>query len=278
MTALLALVSAGLIGGGDFIGGFLARRLPAVRVAAVAQAAGLLLAVPMALAVGWDRVTAMDVVWSLASGLCVGVGLMWFYAALARGVVSLVAPAVGVIGAVLPVVVAVARGERPGPLAIGGIAVALLAIAVVSIAPGGDSGPTPVWTALLSLGAGLLFGGFFVFYALPSEDAGLLPAPLSRVASTASLAFLAVRLSGGVRVDRPALRWLAVLGVIEVVASAALLLALQRGPVAIASVLASLYPVTTVLLAGLVLRERLSRLQRLGVLLALTAIVLVSLE
>jgi drug/metabolite transporter (DMT)-like permease len=278
VTALLAIVSAGLIGAGDFIGGFLARRLPAVRVAAAAQAAGLVLALPVAVAVGWDRVTVMDVVWSLASGLCVGVGLMWFYAAMAGGVVSLVAPAVGVIGAVLPVVVAVARGERPGPLAVGGIIVALIAIAVVSIAPSADTGPAPARTALLALGAGILFGGFFVFYALPSEDAGLLASPLSRITSTLSLALLAVPLSGGVSVDRRSLSWLAAIGVIEVVASVSLLLAFQRGPVAIASVLASLYPVTTVVLAGLVLHERLTRLQRLGVLLTLVAIVLVSLE
>jgi drug/metabolite transporter (DMT)-like permease len=92
------------------------------------------------------------------------------------------------------------------------------------------------------------------------------------------LALLAVPLSGGVSVDRRSLSWLAAIGVIEVVASVSLLLAFQRGPVAIASVLASLYPVTTVVLAGLVLHERLTRLQRLGVLLTLVAIVLVSLE
>lgn len=278
MTGLLALISAALIGSGDFIGGFLARRLPAARVAALAQGLGLVIAVPVAIVVGWERVTWLDVVWSLSSGLCVGVGLMWFYAAMARGVVSLVAPAVGVLGAILPVVVAVVRGDRPGPLAIAGIVVALVAILVVSMTPGQGASATSTSTMLLALGAGLLFGGFFVFYALPSEDAGLWASPISRVASTCSLLPIALRSTGGLSVDRSALRWLGLLVVMEVAAASALLLAFQRGPLSIATILASLYPVTTVLLAGLVLKERLTSPQRAGVLLALTAIVLVSVD
>jgi drug/metabolite transporter (DMT)-like permease len=247
-------------------------------VAAVAQAVGLVMSVPITLAVGWDRVTWLDVLWSVLSGVCVGIGLMWFYAAMAGGMFSLVAPAVGVIGALIPVGVAVGRGERPGLLATVGIAVALLAIAVVSLVPGESHTRPDPRTIFLTLGAGVSFGGFFAFYALPSADAGLWASPLSRVGSTVVLVTLALHLTRSVRVDPAGFRWILLLAAVEVTAAVALLYAFQRGPVAIASVLASLYPVTTVLLAGLVLRERLTTPQRLGVILALAATVLVSLE
>ncbi len=278
MTALLALGSAILIGCSDFMGGVVSRRGSALRVAALAELISLVLSVPAAVAVGASRVTGADAAWSLVSGVAVAAGLGLFYAAMKRGLISLVAPMSAVTSAAVPVVYALARGERPGAVALVGIALALFAIAVVSLAPAGVEARDRANTRAvigLSLIAGVLFGAFFICFSRTSEDAGLWPIVLSRAASAGILVGVALVILGGLAVGSLA-RFVVPMGVSETIAGVALLLALQRGPVAIASVLASLYPVTTVLLAAGVLRERLSRLQTTGVLLALVAVVLVS--
>ncbi len=274
MTALLAIASALLVGGADFLGGITARRASAVRVAALGQLAGLVVALPVAVLVDWERITSADVAWSLASGLAVGIGLALFYLAMARGLISVVAPVAAVTGAVVPVVYALGGGERPGTGAVVGIVLAVVAIGLVSVTPGHESGATG--PLALAIGAGLLFGLFYVSLSRVDEDAGLWPVAISRAASAAVLVLLAFTLTRGIRLDRRLAPRIALIGVLEVLAAAAVLLALQRGPVSVASVLASLYPVTTTFLAALVLRERLSRVQLGGVVLALAAVTLIS--
>ena len=274
MTALFALASALLVGGADFLGGVTSRRVPAVRVAAVAQAVGLLCAVPAAVLVSWTEVRPADVAWSGASGVAVGLGLALFYTAMARGLISVVAPVAAVTGALVPVAYALGRGERPGPVALAGIALAVIALALVSVTPG-TSRHAGHWLGL-AIGAGLLFGLFYVFLSLPDEAAGLWPGPASRAASAVVLVALALATSGGVSVPRSVHPAIVAIGTLEVAAAVTLLLALQSGPVSVASVLASLYPVTTTFMAAVVLRERLDRLQRIGVALALVAVVLVT--
>jgi drug/metabolite transporter (DMT)-like permease len=274
MTALLAVASALLIGGADFVGGITSRRASAVRVAVLAQLAGLVLAIPAAVFVDWERITASDVAWSLASGLAVGIGLALFYTAMARGMISVVAPVTAVTGAIVPVVYALGGGERPGTAALAGIALAVLAIALVSVAPGeGGGGPR---TLALAVAAGLLFGLFYVFLSRVDEDAGLWPVAISRIGSAVVLVAMALAATGGIRLERGLAPRIALIGVLEVAAATALLVALQRGPVSVASVLASLYPVTTTFLAAVALRERLSRVQLGGVALALAAVTLIS--
>ena len=278
MTALLAIASALLIGGADFLGGVLSRRASAVRIAALAQLTSLVLAIPAALLVDWDRVTTTDVAWSLGSGVCVGIGLVLFYSAMARGMISLVAPVTAVIGATIPVFYALANGERPGAVALAGIALAVAAIALVSVAPsdGPPNGTPGVGVLPLAIGAGVLFGLFYVCLSRTSDAAGLWPVPILRVASTGVLVGLALATTRGVAIRREFASRIVVIGVLEVAAGVAVLLALQRGPISVASVLASLYPVTTTFLAAMVLRERLRGIQLVGVALALAAIVLIS--
>ena len=277
MTALLAIASALLVGGADFIGGFLSRSLSPVRVAALAQAIGLALAIPAALVVDVERVTAADAAWSAVSGVAVGVGLVLFYTAMTRGMISLVAPVAAVTGAVVPVVYALASGERPGATAVVGIALAVAAIALVSLAPDASAtAGTRLGALPLAFAAGLLFGLFYVCLARVHEDAGMWPVAISRVASTAVVVALALAVTRGLAVSRGVVPRIAVIGVLEVGAAVTLLLALQRGPISVASVLASLYPVTTTFLAALVLHERLRGLQLAGVGLALVAVALIS--
>lgn len=275
MTALLALVSALLVGGADFVGGVTSRRMSAVRLAGAAQAAGLLLALAAALVVPYETITQADVAWSLASGLSLGFGLVLFYTAMARGLISLVVPVAAAVGALVPVGYALLIGERPGPIAAAGIVIAIAAITLVSYAPE-DGAKTPVGLDR-ALGAGVLFGLFFVFFARIDADAGLWPVALSRAASAATLVVLALVLTAGVTLPRSAWKPTFAIAALEVAAACALLLALQRGPVSTASVLAALYPVTTTFLATALLKERLAPTQLVGVVLALGAVVLISL-
>ena len=278
MTPLLAISSALLIGCADFLGGVLSREASAVRIAALAQIAGLLFALPAAVLVDWERITAADAAWSVGAGVSVGVGLVLFYTAMARGMISLVAPVTALIGAIIPVLYALGDGERPGAVASSGIVVAVAAIALVSLAPAHPAGvdAAAARTLPLAIGAGVLFGLFYVCLSRTSDNAGLWPVPISRVAAAAVLIGLALATTRGLAIGRGLGTRIGIIGVLEVGAGVAVLLALQRGPVSVASVLASLYPVTTTFLAALLLRERLRGLQLVGVGLALVAVVLIS--
>ena len=277
MTAILAIASALLVGGADFTGGLLSRSVSPFRVAALGQVVALVLAIATALLVDAERVVGGDVAWSAASGVAVGVGLIAFYGAMARGMISLVAPVTAVTGAVVPVVYAFGSGERPGTAAVVGIVLAIAAICLVSLAPGiaatssGGLGVLP-----LAFAAGLLFGLFYVCFARVHEDAGMWPVAISRVTSSVVVVALALTATGGLAVQRAVVPRIVMIGALEIGAAVTLLLALQRGPVSVASVLASLYPVTTTFLAALVLRERLRGLQLVGVALALLAVMLIS--
>jgi len=279
VSAFFALLSAGLVGGSDFLGGVASRRMWPIRVAARAQAVGFVLGLPTAVAVGADRVTSSDIAWSVGSGLTVGVGLAFFYSALVLGQISVIAPVTALVGTVLPVGVGLARNERPGVLALIGIGAAVVAVAIVSVAP--SSGDLAVGAArrglVFAVVAGLCFGVFLICLDQIGSAAGLWAVPLSRGASAGLLALIVV-LS---RHPEPATgrgtgRLILAIGALEVAAVGSLVLAFRHGTLAIPSVLASLYPVTTVLLAAFFLHERLSRLQLSAVLLALGAVVLIS--
>jgi drug/metabolite transporter (DMT)-like permease len=277
LTALLAVTSALLVGGADFVGGFLSRTVDAVRVAAAAQLVGLALAVPTALFVASERVTTTDACWAVGSGVAVALGLVCFYTAMTRGLISVVAPVTAVTGALVPLLYALGGGERPGEAAVAGIALAIVAIGLVSLGPMGPAEAAASRDALpLAIAAGVLFGLFYVCFARVHEDAGLWPVAISRLTSATVLVALAIVLTGGLSVGRAAAPWVVAIGALEVAAAVTLLLALQRGPISVASVLASLYPVTTTFLAALVLRERLRGLQLAGVALALVAVALIS--
>jgi drug/metabolite transporter (DMT)-like permease len=279
VSAFFALLSAGLVGGSDFLGGVASRRMWPIRVAARGQAVGFALALPAAVAVGAERVKHSDIAWSVGSGATVGVGLAFFYSALVLGQISVIAPVTALVGTILPVGVGLARNERPGAVALIGIGAAVVAVAIVSVAP--SSGGIAVGAARRGLAfatvAGLCFGAFLICLDQIGKGAGLWAVPISRAASAGLLGVI-VALSR--RPERGTAhgtgRLIVAIGALEVAAVGSLVLAFRHGTLAIPSVLASLYPVTTVLLAAFFLHERLSRLQLSAVLLALAAVVLIS--
>ena len=191
MTAVLALLSSVFIGGADFVGGLASRTANGVRVATFVAIMGLPLAFVVSLAYGAERVGRADVAWSVLAGIAVAAGIGCFYVGMGRGLISVVAPVAAVTGAVIPVVYGLVRGERPGALALVGLVVAFVAVAVVSIAQSEQHPETLVGVdrhvIALALVAGVFFGLFYITLSRVSDDAGLWPVTISRAAGSVVL-------------------------------------------------------------------------------------------
>jgi drug/metabolite transporter (DMT)-like permease len=266
VSVLLALLSSLLWGSADFLGGTAARRLPAAVVVGVSQAIALVLLVPVALLVGSRPDSLLS---GAAAGVVGVVALGAFYMALAGGTMGVVAP-IAALGALLPVTVGLARGEVPSGLQVAGIAVAIAGVVLASGPElSGGASPRPL---LLAAGAAVGFGLVAVLLADGSKGpaGGVVVALLvMRLASVALMAavFLGARLRGfRAGVVRRDLGLLAAIGIGDVAANAAYALASRGALLSVVSVLASLYPVITVLLARQLHAERLRPVQVAGVL------------
>jgi drug/metabolite transporter (DMT)-like permease len=281
MTVILALGCAIAYGLSDFLGGLFSRQSSVWPVAVVVQvsgAAGVLLA---SLLFAGDPSTP-HLLWGLLSGLGSGLGTAFLYRGLATGRMSVVAPLSAVGAALLPVFVGVVTGERPEALAWLGIACALPAIWLVSAGEGdecvtGERVPRASTGFVDGILAGLGFGFLFVALGQVPDGAGLVPAGLGMAASV----FVVIALAAALRQpwvprERGAVSGVLV-GVIAALATVLFQLASQSGLLTIASVLSSLYPAFTVLLAVLVLREQIHRGQAAGLALAGAAVTLVAL-
>jgi drug/metabolite transporter (DMT)-like permease len=272
---LLALFSSLLWGTGDFVGGTLSRRLPAVAVVGVSQALSLVVFLAVAIGTGLlaTGMPGLAWAWAAAAGLAGLVGLVAFYQALATGTMGVVAP-LAALGVLVPVVVGLLEGERPS--AVQGVG-ALLGVAGGVLASGPEvrsrASARPVVLALL---AGAAFGLVLAFLSLASEGDPLLALVGMRSASVSTLLVVALvlRSVGGVRArDLPAL---ALVGLLDGGANLAYAVATTMGLLALVSVLASLYPAVTVVLARLVHHERMSRVQDAGIVAAVLGVLLVA--
>ncbi len=274
MAVLLALLSSLLWGGADFLGGLLSRRRAAYAVVGASQAAGLVVATMAAVVTGGFSSPLGWLVPSMLAAVSGALGLVCFYAALASGTMGVVSP-IAALGAVVPVAGGLLAGEQPSALASTGIALALIgAVAASGPELRGNAGVRPV---LLAVVAGLGFGLTMLFIARGSETDAVMTMWGMRLTSVSGFAVAAVitRNLGGLR---PTDAWpLVVVGVGDVAANLLFGFASQLGYVSVTSVLASLYPVATVLLARAVLHERLLRIQYVGVGAALAGVALVSL-
>ena len=278
MAVVLALTSAVVYGTADFLGGLASRRTSVFGVVALSQFLGLL---ALVLLLPWlgGEVGVADVAWGAAAGMAGAVGLVVFFRALAAGVMSVIAPITAVTAAAVPVLVGLLGGDRIGPWAGAGIALALVAVVLVSA----ESGLSALRTAQRSnvvpaLLAGAAFGLFFVLLDRTSADSGLTPLVAARIASMSLVVVLAVIRGHTLRVTRTALPLVALSGIGDMSANALFLLATQQpGQLAITGVLASLYPVSTVVLAQILLRERLGGAQLAGLGAAVAAVVLITL-
>ncbi|MDJ0791473.1 MAG: EamA family transporter [Acidimicrobiia bacterium] len=274
MSQILALASAAFYGFADFSGGLASRSTPTWAVVAWSQILGVPILVLGLVVVDAPDVNRSDLVYGAIAGIIGLLGIAALYQALARGSMSVVSPLTGALVALIPVIVGLAIGEILTTRQWFGIMLAVVAVVLVS-----SSGETTKLDgAVLGLAfvAAVWFAAFFVILDRTSIDAGLWPLVLARSVSI-PVAFTIAFASGVGRVPaRNAIGVIAVAGVFDMAANIAILLALQSGPLGTGSVLSSLYPAFTVLAAVVVISEMPSRLQWIGVALALLAAVLLS--
>jgi drug/metabolite transporter (DMT)-like permease len=210
------------------------------------------------------------------------VGLVLFYRALSAGAMTVVAPVTGVTSAAIPVVVGLLAGERPSVLQLVGVGCALLAIALVSISPHPSRNRhTVTWRLVAAaLGAGTGFALFFILIALAGDAAGgspgLWPIAGSQLSAMVISGLLMLMTRPGPWPHQAGLRWTMVAGPCDMTANALYLVASRRGDLSVVAPLAALYPVTTVILALIIDKERLRGVQVAGLAFAVAALVLVS--
>jgi drug/metabolite transporter (DMT)-like permease len=272
-TVILATTTAALFGLSDFLGGFASRRDSALAVTARAYLLGVVVMVAAALAFPGARVSPSDLAWGVAGGLCGGFGVMSLYAALACGRMSIVAPTTAALSGSLPALFDLARGSTVRPLSLVGLA--LVAVIVVSATAGEEEERgLPRRALALAIVSGVLFAGAFLSFSFAGKESGFAPLVAARSVSGGLLTALALARLRRVRLEPGALAPTLAAGLFDALATVAMISAIRIGPLAVASVLGSLYPVVTILLARFVLHERLRGLQRLGIALALGAVVL----
>lgn len=275
MAALLALCSAGVYGIGDFFGGLASRRASADAVVLWSHVVGLLLVVA-SLPLVEGELRGGDLALGAVAGLAGAAGVGLLYRGLSIGPMGLVAPVTALLAAALPVAVGLVSGDDPSTPVLAGMGLALVAIVLVSAEGGGRWRPSDPRPLVLALGAGLGFGLFFVVISHAGDDAGTWPLLGARAASVALLGSLAV--AGRVERTVPAAvrPHTAVAGALDVTANLLYLLAVRQGLLSVVALLSALYPVSTVLLARLVLRERFVPVQRIGMAAAVIATALMT--
>ena len=295
MAAVLAALSAVTFGIGDFFGGLSARRIVAQLTTLAAQATGLVLLVVVAVTLITGEPTSGDWVVGAAAGVCGGTGLILFYWAMAQGPMSVVAPLSAVTSALVTVLAGVLGGERPAARATIGIVAALPAIVLISREPTRDelvsaearveaSTPRGVPAGLAAVGglpvvaatlAGVGFGLFFTLLSRSGDDSGLWPIVSARAAAVV-LALVVVGVARPRHAGREGLLLAMAAGCLDATANSLYLLASRQGLLSVVGAIGAMYPASTVVLARLVLGERLARHQLVGLALAAGAVALIA--
>ncbi|WP_019024522.1 MULTISPECIES: DMT family transporter [unclassified Thioalkalivibrio] len=290
MAFFLGLLTALGFGAGDFFGGLASRRIPALVVACYSQflatGALLLIAVPFA---GLPGPQAL--IWGGASGLALALGLLAYYRGLAEGSMGLVAAITGVISALVPLAVGLAVGERPGALALLGIAAIVVAIGMISGGARKASprrldqpvrglialarGAHPVKGLLDAVIAGVCFGLVFVFLDQAQTGSPLWPVVATSAVGAMTLALVMLILRPERGMSRSTFVLLALAGLFQAAATLAFVVAVRMGLLSIIAVAGALSPAPTALMARLFQAERMSRVQLAGFVFALLGIVLI---
>lgn len=277
MSAVLLALAASLSWGiADFGGGIGTRRVQVVWVLVVSQLAGLALVGAMALVAQPHPPTGRELAWGAFGGVMGAVGLGAFYSALAIGSMGIVGP-ISATGAIVPVAYALARGERPSVLQGVGIAVAVGGVVVASLEPLPDGGGRTIATGVgLSLLAALGFGSSLLGLNRVSQ-AGIVWGTLSlRLTVVPIVCIAALLLRPSAARLKPTLPILVAAGLFDTGANLLYGASARHGLISVVSVLGSLYPVVLVVLARVLLAERIARPQLAGVAVALAGVALIS--
>ena len=289
LPAVVALLGAVTYGAADFLGGLAARRLRPIVVTGVAALTGLVALLAVQPLVGGNAGGA-DVAWGVAAGVSSVVGIGLLYACLAIGPMSILSPLTALVSAIAPMLWGLlVKGDALAPAGHAGLAVALVAVVLVGFVPGERIVRPRPRGLVMAVGSGLGIGGFLIAIDRTSTGSGLVPLLTSR-ATTALITgvVLGILVAATVRRGAPARSALLpdgagatirsrawaiapICGIADAVANALILLALRSGELAVVSALTALYPAGTILLAAIVLRERVALVQWVGLGLALVA-------
>ena len=279
VSPAVAVIVLGLLasigwGFADFGGGLTSRRAPVLGVLLGSQIASLAVGVPILAAVSEPAMRPVDLAVSIAGGVLGAAGLALLYRGLSVGRMGVVAPVAAVITAAEPVAYGFATQGLPSVLAIGGIVAAVVSVVLVSrSADAADGRPTGLW---YGIAAGIVFGLFTIGAAQLADHLIITPVVVIRVASVLVIASWILLRREAWRVPRSLWPALAGVGVLDMSATAAYIAAISVGPLSIAAILASLYPVVTTILAALVLRERVTPVHAAGILAAGVAVALIA--
>jgi uncharacterized membrane protein len=283
MTILLALLGALFIGISDFLGGAASRVTSPLTVSCVLQLAGLATLTPVAAVLGASDLTLHDAGLGAASGLVTSIAFLAFFTAIAHGRVGIVLPISAAMAAIVPAIVGIAGGNNLSTLAIGGVLCALVSIPLVAYEPeaeGVSEHDAPDrWSRhrqiVISSLCGGGFGIYFVCIGHTSTSSGLWPTVANLVVASALTILVTAR--RGLMPRPAAAPRLALFGGLALgTADATLTTALQRGPLTVASVLGNLYPLVTIALGVIVLKERMHHWHALGIVLALAGVTMIA--
>lgn len=275
LAAILFGLSSALVwGAGDFCGGLASRRVSVLSVLLLAELSGLVLLIVFALALNEPIPTSAAIGWGTAAGLCGTLGLGALYRGLAAGRASIVAPVSAVVSAAIPVIYSAVTVGLPEPVQLIGFALALVAIVLASQASREEGGSTALHYAFI---AGIGFGAFFILiHQAGGEGSTFFPLAIARGISIPVL--IAACLIRGVPLPpKSVVPIILSSGVLDAGGNVLFLISSVLGRLDVATILSSLYPASTVILSRIILREDISRLQQLGVVLALAATVLITL-
>ncbi len=294
LAVVVGLGSALVFGTADFLGGLSAKRLCAVLATGIAAAAGIAVAVLLGLLIpgrwSWEAVG-----YGALSGVLGAIAIGLLYACLAIGPMSILSPLTALVSAIVPLGVAIATGDRIGLLGWLGLAAGLVAVVFVGFVPEKGVVRPSVRGLVMAIGSGIAIGGFLIVIDRAPDDSGLIPIIANRTTNAAIMLSLAgvlaliaaARRRSGADV-RPAGRapgvlraglWLAVAcGVIDAIANGGLLWGVRIGELSVMAVLTALYPIGTIVLARIVLKERIAPIQYVGLALAIAASALLALD
>lgn len=273
IVALLSLTAAVSWGAGDFSGGVASRKSNVYGVVIVAYAVGLFATLIMALVLhdpwpGWHSMA-----WGAAAGLSGGVGLTSLYRSLAIGTMGINAPIASVVTGILPVAFTFLTLGLPTRTQLAGFVLALLAIWLIAMPSGNLERPRGIGLALL---AGVGFSGFLLFIKLAGSTAKFWPLTGARAASLVLVALFMLVTRQDWKPQRSVLPPMILCGIFDSVGNILFIFAVARGRLDIAAVLSSLYPASTLILARLVLKERIAKFQAFGIALALISVALIA--
>ena len=282
MAVLLGLCVAITYGAADFLGGFASKRSTSDSVVALTQSIGFVVSLALVFIVGWDHVTGRDIGLSMASGAAQVLGVVLLYRGLASGRMGVVAPVSAVTSAMLPIGYGLATGEDPSALALFGVLLAVIAVAIVASEPdqrrdGEVEGEGSRRSALLlAIAAGLGFGTSFIFFGETDEASGFWPVVIARL-TAATLVVTFILIARRPRLPDRSERPVAVAaGLLDTTANGLLLFAVRGEMLSLVAPVASLYPASTVVLARFVLHEPIGRQRLAGLALAAVGLVFIA--